>query len=216
MELLYEDAALVCAVKPVGVPSQGTAPDAMPALLARQLGLPEVFPVHRLDQSVGGAIVFAKSSAAAARLSQSAQDGSMVKEYLAVLTGAPAAPEDTLTDLLFHDRAHNKSYVVRRQRTGVREAKLSYALLGQAEGLALVRVRLFTGRTHQIRVQFASRGLPLLGDGKYGSRDGRCGPALWSYRICLPQPQDGRALVFTAAPPAAFPWTLFDRGLYHG
>jgi 23S rRNA pseudouridine1911/1915/1917 synthase len=212
MELLYEDAALVCAVKPVGIPSQGDAPDAMPARLAAQLGLPAVYPVHRLDQAVGGAILFARTPEAAARLSAALQDGSVRKEYLAVLAGVPESPEGTLTDLLFHDKVHNKSYVVRRRRTGVREASLSYRVLAARDGLALVRVLLHTGRTHQIRVQFSSRGLPLLGDGKYGSRDNRCGPALWSYRMELAEPRR----VFLARPPEEFPWNLFDRGLYDG
>ena len=191
----------VC-VKPVGVPSQGEGADAMPALLAAQLG-GTFYPVHRLDQTVGGVMVYARTPEAAAKLTARMQQGDFRKEYLAVLTGVPAAPAGELTDLLFHDRTRNKTYVVDRKRAGVKEARLAYEVLGQAENLSLVRVRLFTGRTHQIRVQFASRKLPLLGDGKYGSRDNRCSAALWSYRLTF----SGQTF---SALPEGFPWTLFS------
>lgn len=208
MEILYEDASVLLAVKPVGVLSQGDGPDAMPALLCRQLGLAAVYPAHRLDQAVGGAMLFAKTPQAAAGLSARTAAGGVQKEYLAVLTGEPEAREGTMEDLLFHDSARNKTYVVRRRRAGVRAASLSYEVLAGADGLWLVRVRLGTGRTHQIRAQFASRGLPLLGDGKYGGRDNRCPPALWSYRILVPR-EKGAPLPVTAPPPAVFPWNLF-------
>ena len=121
--------------------------------------------------------------------------------------GCPAEKAGTLEDLLFHDRVKNKTYVVRRPRGGVKQARLHYEILAERDGLSLARIRLETGRTHQIRVQFASRGLPLLGDGKYGSRDNRCACALWSYRLSFP---DGKnEAVFEAQPPSRFPWTLF-------
>ena len=212
MEILYEDASLLLAVKPVGVPSQGDGPDAMPALLCRQLGLAAVYPAHRLDQAVGGAMLFAKTPQAAAGLSALTASGGVQKEYLAVLTGEPEAREGTMEDLLFHDSARNKTYVVRRRRAGVRAASLSYEVLACAPDgagrLWLVRVRLGTGRTHQIRAQFASRGLPLLGDGKYGGRDNRCPPALWSCRILVPR-EKGAPVSAAAPPPAVFPWNLF-------
>ena len=126
---------------------------------------------------------------------------------LAVLTGCPADKAGTLEDLLFHDRVKNKTYVVRRPRGGVKQARLHYEILAEQDGLSLACIRLETGRTHQIRVQFASRGLPLLGDGKYGSRCGRCTCALWSYRLSFP---DGKGeAVFEAQPPSRFPWTVF-------
>ena len=173
IEILQETKTSVVCVKPVGIAAQGTDPQALPQLLAAQLGC-EVYPVHRLDQAVGGVMVYAKTAKEAARLTQSMGEGGMQKTYLAVLTGCPEETSGTLEDLLFHDRVKNKTYVVRRPRGGVKKAVLSYEILAEAEGLSLARVRLQTGRTHQIRVQFASRGFPLLGDGNYGSRDNRC------------------------------------------
>ena len=206
IEILQETKTSVVCVKPVGIAAQGTDPQALPQLLAAQLGC-EVYPVHRLDQTVGGVMVYAKTAQEAARLTQAMGQGQMQKTYLAVLTGCPAERAGTLEDLLFHDRAKNKTYVVRRQRGGVKQAKLHYEILAELDGLSLARIRLETGRTHQIRVQFASRGLPLLGDGKYGSRCGRCTCALWSYRLSFP---DGKGeAVFEAQPPASFPWTVF-------
>ena len=131
------------------------------------------------------------------------------KEYLAVLRGHPEEKEAELTDLLFRDAAKNKSYVVKRMRKGVREAKLSYRVLAETEELTLVRVRLHTGRTHQIRVQFASRGLPLLGDIRYGSKDPKCTASLWSYRLALTHPLTGEKIDVCQPPPAQYPWNLF-------
>lgn len=209
IEILYQDAALAVCIKPAGIASQGEDENALPALLQKQLNC-EILPVHRLDQPVGGVMVFARTPKAAAELSRQMQQGGFEKEYLAVLTGRPEQGEDTLQDLLFFDRSRNKSFVVRRKRTGVKDASLSYRVMASSpEGLTLVRVRLHTGRTHQIRVQFASRKLPLLGDGKYGSRDNRCEAALFSCRLSFSHPETGRSLCFTALPPAQFPWNLF-------
>ena len=206
IEILQETKTSVVCVKPVGIAAQGMDAQALPQLLAAQLGC-EVYPVHRLDQTVGGVMVYAKTAKEAARLTQSMGEGGMQKTYLAVLTGCPEETSGTLEDLLFHDRVKNKTYVVRRPRGGVKQARLRYEILAEQDGLSLARIRLETGRTHQIRVQFASRGLPLLGDGKYGSRCSRCACALWSYRLSFPDGKD--AAVFEAQPPARFPWTLF-------
>lgn len=197
--------AVVC-LKPVGLSAQGAAPQALPQLLSAQLGC-EIFPVHRLDQAVGGVMIYAKSAKEAASLSAAMGRGEVKKTYLAVLDGVPAQKAGTLEDLLYHDRVKNKTYVVRRKRAGVKTARLRYTLLSEHDGLSLVRVELETGRTHQIRVQFASRGLPLLGDGKYGSRENRCTCALWS--CCLRLPVDGAPRTFFAPPPQSFPWTAF-------
>lgn len=170
----------------------------MPQLLSEQLGC-GIFPVHRLDQTVGGVMVYAKTAQEAARLTQAMAQGQMQKTYLAVLTGCPAERAGTLEDLLFHDRAKNKTYVVRRQRGGVKQARLHYEILAEQDGLSLARIRLETGRTHQIRVQFASRGLPLLGDGKYGSRDNRCAWCALVVPAVLPG-REGRGRLRGAAP----------------
>lgn len=208
-EILYADAAVAVVVKPAGVLSQGDAEDAMPALLQKQLG-GTIFPVHRLDQPTGGVMVYARTQDAAAKLSAQMQSDAFGKEYLAVLDGTPEPAEGELHDLLFFDRQKGKSYAVRRKRAGVKDARLAYRVLAQAEGLTLVRVRLYTGRTHQIRVQFSSRGWPLTGDGKYGSRNNRCAPALWSAELHFAHPVTGETLTFRSQPPEAYPWTLFS------
>lgn len=212
IEILMQDAQVIVCRKPAGVAAQGESAEAMPALLCAQCG-GAVFPVHRLDQAVSGLMVYARTGEAAARLSAAMQAGTVQKEYLAVLSGVPDAEEADLEDLLFYDRARGKSFVCRRKRAGVKAARLHYTLCAQAaDGArtrALVRVQLYTGRTHQIRVQFASRKLPLLGDGKYGGGDNRCAVALFSAGLRFPHPKSGQMLRFEAAPPQTFPWTLF-------
>ncbi|MGN0982643.1 MAG: pseudouridine synthase, partial [Candidatus Limivicinus sp.] len=125
-----------------------------------------------------------RTKAAAAELSRLVQQGEMKKEYLAAARGCPEQDAGILEDLLFHDQRKNKSYVVKRERKGVKKARLSFRVLARTEEASLVQVRLFTGRTHQIRVQFASRGMPLLGDARYGGGGGKL--ALWSVRLSFP------------------------------
>ena len=214
--IIYADTAILLCVKPAGVVSEPDRGRGLPELLSAQLresGQPDdIAGVHRLDKAVGGLMVFSRRKDLTGALTEQIKRREVEKEYLAVLRGRPDAPEGTLEDLLFHDSRCNKTFVVDRMRKGVREAKLSYRTLGQAEDggqiLTLVRVRLHTGRTHQIRVQFASRGLPLLGDIRYGSK-APCTPALWSYRLGFDHPLTGERLNFTCPPPETWPWTLF-------
>lgn len=176
MEILYSDKDLVVCIKPVGLDSEAE----VPAALQRDWG-GDIYTLHRLDKNVGGVMVYARSKAAAAALSKAIQNGDMVKEYVAKVHGTP--PESgVLTDLLFKDSRKNKVFVVKKPRNGVKEAKLQYRHLGNG----LVHVRLFTGRSHQIRVQFSSRGFPLVGDHKYGSRAEETAPMLFSCRITFP------------------------------
>ncbi len=217
LNVLYADRALCVAVKPAGLLSE---PDGrgggMPELLAGQLG-GEIYTVHRLDRAVSGVMLFSRDRRVTGRLTAAVAAHEIGKEYFAVLSGVPQQPAGELRDLLFRDAARNKSYVVKRPRRGVREAVLRYETLATAADgartLSLVRVQLQTGRTHQIRVQFASRGLPLLGDGRYGGRDARCEVALFSHRLSFAHPLTGQQLSFSAAPPDVFPWTLFPRDL---
>lgn len=210
IEILEQTPGLVVCIKPVGVRAQGEAPDALPALLAKQLGA-GVYPVHRLDQAVGGLMVFARTGAMAAKLSQAMAEGTLQKEYLAVLGARPKDDSGELFDLLFHDRFKNKTYVVSKERKGVKKASLSYRVVAEADGLCLLHVRLHTGRTHQIRVQFASRGMPLVGDGKYGSRKNAAAPALWSYALTLPM--GGAIARIRALPEAAGVWAPSEQAL---
>lgn len=212
MEIFYQDHFIVVCVKPAGVLSQEGPGQTMPALL-REAGCGAVFPVHRLDTPAAGGMVFAKTKQAAAALSRQISAGEMQKEYLCAVHGVPAETSGEYTDLLFKDAKKNKSYVASSRRVGVREAKLSYAVLSAAGTPAgqgsLVRVRLFTGRTHQIRVQFSSRGMPLFGDGKYGARDHLPSLALWSVFLSFRHPQSGAPLSFSFLPPAEAPWNWF-------
>lgn len=194
--VLFRDRLLAVCVKPPGVLSQDGPGRTLPALLREQLG-GEAFPVHRLDREAGGVLVCARTRAAAGTLSAALAGGAFRKEYLCVLRGSPPSAEGTCTDLLVHDRARNRSFVVQRARGGAREARLDYRVLSAKDGLSFVLVRLHTGRTHQIRVQFASRGTPLLGDGRYGGGPGPL--ALWSFSLAFPHPS-GRPMAFHALP----------------
>ena len=191
MEILYSDRDLAVCVKPVGLDSE----QEVPAALKEQLG-GEIFPIHRLDKNVGGVMVYARTKQAAAALSKSVQEGSMVKEYVATVHGTPPESGDW-TDLLWKDSKKNKVFVVKRERGGVKKARLEFRRLTAGEE-SLVRIRLYTGRSHQIRVQFSSRGFPLLGDHKYGSRDEKTAPMLFSCRISFPW--KGQTKVFEALP----------------
>ena len=179
MEILYSDKDMAVCIKPVGSDSE----TGVPAALRETLG-GDFFCVHRLDRNVGGVMVYARHKAAAARLSTLIQQGDMVKEYVALVRGTPPESGDW-EDLLFKDSSKNKVFVVKRERKGVKRARLEFRRLRAGE-VSLVRIRLHTGRSHQIRVQFASRSFPLLGDHKYGARDERTEPALFSCCLRFP------------------------------
>ena len=179
MELLYSDKNIAVILKPVGLDSEHD----VPAALVEQLG-GEIFPIHRLDQNVGGVMVFARTKQSAAALSKAVQEGTMVKEYVAMVHGTPPESGDW-TDLLFKDSTKNKVFVVKKERRGVKKARLEFRRLTEGE-TSLVRIRLHTGRSHQIRVQFASRGFPLVGDRKYGGRDDAPAPTLFSCKLTFP------------------------------
>lgn len=205
--VLYRDSHIVVCVKPSGVVSQDADESSMPRQIRKQLGTDYVAVVHRLDREVGGVMVYALSPKAAAGLSQSVQDRTLKKRYLAVLCGTPEN-EGILEDLLYHDKQRNKTYVVSRERKGVKPARLSYKLLQTVSGQSLADVHLDTGRTHQIRVQFSSRKLPLSGDRKYGGPSGAMG--LWSWGLAFPHPITGEYMAFSEFPPRTDPWNAFD------
>ena len=179
MEILFSDRDIVLCVKPVGLDSEIQ----MPAALKETLG-GEIYPVHRLDKNVGGVMVFARTQAAAASLSKAIQEGKLIKEYVALVHGNPPESGDW-EDLLWKDSRKNKVFVVKRMRGGVKKARLEFTRLTSGEE-SLVHIRLHTGRSHQIRVQFASRGYPLVGDHKYGARDNVPAPMLYSCKLTFP------------------------------
>ena len=191
MEILYSDKDLAVCIKPIGLDSEHEVPEALCAALGG-----EAFPIHRLDKNVGGVMIYARSKKAAAALSKAVQDGSLVKEYVALVHGAPPENGDW-EDLLFKDSSKNKVFVVKKERKGVKKARLEFRRLTEGDS-SLVRIRLHTGRSHQIRVQFSSRGFPLLGDHKYGARDEHTAPMLFS--CCLTFPLNGKSHRFEALP----------------
>ncbi len=193
---------IVC-IKPAGITSEETG---MVRALRELLGC-EILPVHRLDKPAGGLMVYAKSKKAAAALSESIRDGSFRKVYLACVPDMELQDSGVFEDLLFHDSSKNRSYAVKRMRKGVRQCRLSYAVTGRKNGLALVKILLDTGRTHQIRAQFASRGMPLEGDRRYGSRSD-CPLALYSCEISFPDPSGEGTVTYTSAPSGP-PFDLF-------
>ena len=185
MEILFSDKYIIACVKPVGLDSEAEVPAALKEMLGG-----EIFPIHRLDKNVGGVMVYARTKQAAASLSKAIQEGSMIKEYVAMVHGTPPESGDW-EDLLWKDSKKNKVFVVKRMRGGVKKARLEFVRLSEGE-TSLVRIRLHTGRSHQIRVQFSSRGFPLVGDHKYGSRDDKTAPMLFSCRIRFPYQGENR------------------------
>lgn len=214
MKIVYQDKQIIVCIKDAGILSTDE-PGGMPACLRASGCVKDIYVVHRLDREVSGLMVYALTKEAAAALCRAVADRVFSKEYLAVVHGKPENTAGVYEDLLFHDRAKNRTYIVNRQRKGVREAALAYNCLGTVsspEGcpMSLVHVRLITGRTHQIRAQFASRGMPLSGDGHYGASDRTHPVALWSWRIAFEHPQSKKRLVFTEKPPLDYPWSLFS------
>jgi 23S rRNA pseudouridine1911/1915/1917 synthase len=209
MEILYRDDAILVVRKSAGVLSTDE-PGGVPELARRELGdeRAELRTVHRLDRVVGGLMVLARSAGAASELSRQIREGSFGKEYLAVVHGETPA-SGSLRDLLWRDKARKMTFVVPEPGKDVQEALLDYETLGRAGELSLVRIRLHTGRTHQIRCQFAHRGWPLAGERKYDTREDPWPLALWSYRLRFRHPETGGELDFTLPPPGEEPWTCF-------
>ncbi len=214
MEILFEDQYIVVAVKPRGVLSEHhEREENMPALLGGK-----VYPVHRLDRTVGGVMVYAKTREAAAKLSAAVQQNKLEKEYTAIVAGVPTPAEGELRDYLFKDSAKNKSFVVDGARKGAKEAILTYRTVDtrihEGNALTRVKIRLQTGRSHQIRVQLAARTHPLVGDGKYGSRVKAEYPALFATGLSFPHPKSAKKMQFSTPVPGDFPWGLFGTSQY--
>ena len=214
--VLYRNNDLIICEKPAGVPSESPG---LPDIVASQTGC-HVYSVHRLDKNTGGVIILAFSAGSCSAIQNMFHRGLVQKEYLAVVSGKPVEPAGRYEDLLFHDRVKNKTYIVTRERAGVKKGICEWRLLSSVmfsdQMLSLIKVPLHTGRTHQIRVQFGSRGLPLIGDRKYGSRVSAEAPALWASGISFPQLRSGSScplISACSAPPPSFPWALFDIAL---
>ncbi len=226
IKIFYEDNHLLVVEKPVNILTQGDITGDKDLLTILKEDIKERYNkpgnvflglIHRLDRPVGGVMVFAKTSKAASRLSEQIRIGGFKKTYLAVIYGTPDISEGKLEHYLAKDREKNKVYIVNDRKKGGKKAILEYevlgnAVLGNAENMSLVKINLITGRSHQIRVQFASTGHPLFGDQKYGEGLSKPGEqlALWSYSIEVAHPVKGEKMMFQCNPPQIYPWDIFE------
>ena len=214
--IIYEDKDMVVCEKPVGLLTlrAESDEDSLIDILCKQLSQrgerATLFPIHRLDRLTGGLVVFAKTKKCAEELCRIFSEHKNEKQYLCIVHGAPEKEYEECIDLLFADKRANKSYITDKKRAGVKEASLCYEKISEGEhrqkSVSLLRVTLNTGRMHQIRAQLSHRGMPLLGDGKYGSRENSCPPALFAYRLKFFYQGEKR---FTLTPKNEFPWSLF-------
>lgn len=219
--ILYEDRYMLLCKKEVGECSQltsGEGSKSLPKMLSEYrkanhedgyIGL-----VHRLDVTTGGIMIFSKDKGITGRLCSLVSSGEYKKTYLAAVPSHLETDSGEMVDFLYHDKQKNKTYVVSRQRQGVKSAHLLYRVIDRADNgrgseICLAEIQLLTGRTHQIRAQFSSRGMPLLGDGKYGSREKGCGIALWSYKAEFIHHVSGEHILVRCDPPSVFPWSTF-------
>ena len=207
LDILYCDDDIVVCVKPPRVLSTDE-PGGLPELLRKQLGTEDFRTVHRLDRVVSGLMVVARNAKAASDISRQIREDAFQKEYLAVIHGEPAQESGRLEDLLLRDKARKMTLVAKEMAKGVQPAALRYRVISSQNGMSRVRIQLETGRTHQIRVQFASRNLPLVGERKYAVLDDPCEIALWSYRLGFTHPATGEKMEFTKQPPESYPWTV--------
>lgn len=206
MEIIYCDADIVVCIKPPRVLSTDE-PGGLPELLRDALGTEDFRTVHRLDRVVSGLMVVARNAKAASALSRQIREEKFEKEYLAVVHGRPEYDVGRFYDLLLRDKARKMTMVATEMDKGVQPASLRYRVLNCKNGMSRVRIRLETGRTHQIRVQFSSRDLPLVGERKYAVLDDPCEIALWSYRLAFTHPATGEKMEFIQEPPQNYPWT---------
>lgn len=212
VKILFEDEHIIICEKQVGMLSEDSASDeSLPNILKKQTG-GEIYTLHRLDKPVGGVIMYAKTKKSAAAFSAIIANNKLEKKYLAVTDGHIEKKTGEMHDLLFKDSRKNKTFVVKRMRKGVKDAVLNYEVLQESDALSLVKIKLVTGRSHQIRVQFASRKTPLTGDGKYGSRNNRCSIALWSHSLSFTHPQTSESMTVSSVPDMnIYPWCEFRK-----
>ncbi len=208
VDIVYLDDSVVVCIKPSRVLSTDE-PGGMPELVRLTLGQPDaqIRTVHRLDRVVSGLMVLARTPEAASELSRQIREDSFEKEYLAVLHGSPEYDKGRFWDLLLRDKARKMTMVVCEEGKGVQPSSLRYRVLARKNGLSRVQIQLETGRTHQIRVQFASRGMPLVGERKYSTLEDPCEIALWSCRVAFTHPVTGERMEFSKEPPEVYPWT---------
>lgn len=208
LDILYADRDILVCIKPARVLSTDE-PGGLPSLVRVALGdgKADVRTVHRLDRVVSGVMVLARNARAASELSRQIREDVFEKEYLAVVHGRPEQDSGTLTDLLYRDKARRMTMVASEPAKGVQEAVLDYEVQNTTQEMTRLQVHLRTGRTHQIRVQFASRNMPLVGERKYCTLEDPCEIALWSHRIAFTHPGTDKWMEFSKEPPQIYPWT---------
>ena len=208
LDILYADKDILVCIKPARVLSTDE-PGGLPSLVRTALGdeKADIRTVHRLDRVVSGVMVLARNAKAASELSRQIREDEFEKEYLAVVHGKPENNNGTLTDLLYRDKARKMTMVAFEPAKGVQEAILDYSVINNADEMSRVKIQLRTGRTHQIRVQFSSRNMPLVGERKYCTLEDPCEIALWSHRIAFTHPGTGNRVEFSQEPPRIYPWT---------
>lgn len=210
MKILYEDKDVVVVVKPPEILSQFSETEENAVTILKEQTGSEIFVVSRLDRNVGGVMVFGKNQKSAADLTRQMQSGEFSKEYIAAVYGKPEENQGIFKDLLFKDSRKNKSFVVKKERKGVKKASLEYELICSDGEISIVKIRLHTGRTHQIRVQFASRKMPLVGDGKYGAKDNCKNIGLFCREVTFRKINSEESLTFSAEPENIYPWTVSE------
>ena len=208
LDILYADKDILVCIKPARVLSTDE-PGGLPSLVRAALDdeKADVRTVHRLDRVVSGVMVLARNAKSASELSRQIREDEFEKEYLAVVHGKPEVNSGTLTDLLYRDKARKMTMVASEPAKGVQEAILDYSVINNADEMSRVKIQLRTGRTHQIRVQFSSRNMPLVGERKYCTLEDPCEIALWSHRIAFTHPGTGKRVEFSQEPPKIYPWT---------
>lgn len=217
LEILYEDNHLLVVNKPAGLPTMGVAPD-KPSLLTvakdyvkqryQKPGNVYLGILSRLDAPVTGVVLLARTSKAARRLTEQFRERRVEKTYWALVDGALQPPEGICENWLAHDERHRRMHIVGPAVPGAQHARLAYRRLALFSDDSLVEISLETGRKHQIRIQLAERGHPILGDRKYGSRQPwPVGIALHARRLTVSHPTGGNRVTFEAALPA--PWRAF-------
>lgn len=209
MEILHIDKDIIVCIKPARVLSTNE-PGGLPELLRVELNEPaaDIRTVHRLDRVVSGVMVLARNASAASELSRQIREDLFQKEYLAVVHGKPETEHGIMRDLLYRDKARRMTMVASETGKGVQEAVLDYEVLSVGSEMSKVKIILHTGRTHQIRVQFASRGMPLVGERKYCTLEDPCEIALWSRKIGFVHPGTKKYVEFTKEPPCVYPWDV--------
>ena len=211
VKILFEDGSILVCVKPAGTLSElSDKENSLPRIICAERALDTLHTVHRLDREVCGVILYAKTPEAAKKLSADIAERRIKKEYIAIVEGELEKESDTLADLLFKDSTKNKSFVVKRERKGVKKASLYYETIAKNSETSLVRIELHTGRTHQIRVQFSSRGNAVLGDRKYGSSQKSDEIALCSHKLTFNHPKTKKEMSFSYIPPSEGIWETLD------